>query len=73
MDQTPPQAAVDSFMPDTPQNQDLDLFFQHNTGHSQGLCLLQIALLYSTNDIKVWELIQYTTMIIDMVQLYSLH
>ena len=73
MDFASPQTVVDSFIPNTPRNADLDMFFQQTAGYTLSLCFLQAVLLRSTNDVKTWKMVQYAILIVDLVMLYSLH
>ena len=73
MDFATPQTVVDSFIPNTPRNPDLDMFFQQTAGYMLGLSFLQAVLLRSTSELKIWNVLQYATLIIDAFHLYSLH
>ena len=49
------------------------MFFQQTARYTLALCLLQAVLLRATADLRVWQILQLSTLVIDAAMLYSLY
>ena len=70
---TDPDTVVDSYAPNVRRDPNLDMFFQQTAGYTLALCFLQTVLLRATDEVRVWKILQWAILIVNVATLYSLH
>ncbi len=67
-----PDTVLNSFVPNATRNPAHDMLFQQLGGGLLNIAFVSAVLLRHTSDIKIWKIVQWSILIVDVVGLYSL-